>query len=898
MQGSSRASGSLLGTVRIMIGPNVVVPRAAIVAAVMPDGPLPSIDGDVLHERLSTIVDELGVVPPPWRGTGSASAETLALLVAWLAVVLQNACGGRVCDHAVGRGLDGTIHAACAYQNGVVGRAAMMVAGRLVAAALAPAWPDRPSSLRTAVANVLELGRRAHDDQHTRVVVERAALRGIPAYRVVPDYAVMQLGQGAMQHNFLRVMGSRFEHVGSMLCDKRRSHAVLERLGIPVARQSVVASPEAAQRAAKEMGGAVVLKPSFGHSGLGVTVGISDPEQIVRAYRKAEAANAGSILLESFEAGDDFRLLLVDGKLIAAARRIPAHVVGNGRDPIVALVAEVNRDPRRGSEDKGDLVRLVLDEEAGRLLAQRGYHRDSIPADGEVVFLRATANVSTGGTAEDVTDKVHPAVRQMAEVIARAFRLEILGIDYLASDIALSPERAGGVVCEVNRSPGLRPHPPAVQAAVLDLLLDRYFGIGNGRIPVAMITGTSGKTTTSKMVAAMLEANGVVTGLASSRGVAVGGRTLQEGDSVGGFRAQMALFDPMAEAAVLEIGRGGILRHGLPVDWADVAAVLNIGHDHLGQDGLRSLDDVARAKSVVAAAGRRAVVLNADDDRCRALAPLATAPIVWTSTSAGNAAVAAHVRAGGTAVYVEGDGDARRIVHDRGGERRIVAALDAIPAALGGVVEANLGNAVAAVAIGCSLGVPFPAIAAGLARVAARFTDNPGRFNLLRAGPAHVLVDAASCREDVAALRAAVGRLPPFPRRVLALTHAGNYPDANIRALAEAAAGGFDAYVCYDWDERRGRASGAVAGLLADALLATGLPDSSVSVIPDQRQAVGRCMELAGVDGLAILIMQDEPEALEDTLRSAGVDGWEFATVSDWLAGRAIAPLVNDAMQG
>ena len=886
-----------------MLGRSIFAPWPAVVAVVRGHEAVPPFDPASARLRLLRHLGAAGRSAPDWHapmpGFGEPAAE-FARLAAWLAVVLQNAAGGRVADFAATRSLDGVLHSACGYQDGVVGRAALMIAGRLAAAALDPDWEGPTQALRGAVANVVALGLRAHHDHNTRVLVERAARRDIPVYRVMEDHGLMQLGQGARQQHFIQVMGSRFEYLGSLLCEKDRTHAVLRRIGVPVAVQRRVESVEAAQRAAAELGGLVVLKPSRGHGGAGVTVGVSDPDDVARAFRKAEAANAGAVLLETFVPGDDYRLLLIDGRLVAAARRIPGHVIGDGSHTVAELAAILNGDPRRGSPDIDDLVRLDLDDEADRVLAGRGYDRATVPAPGEVVFLRAVANISSGGIAEDVLDRVHPAVRQLAEVVARAFRLEIMGIDYLTVDIGRAPAEAGGVICEVNRSPGLRPHaqPPAIREGIFDALLDKYFGMdGNGRIPVALVTGTSGKTTTCRMVAAMFEASGAVTGLAGTDGVTVGGRVLRRGDSSGAIPARMALFDPTTEAAVLEVGRGGILRYGLSVDAADVVAVLNVGHDHIGQDGAATLADIARAKAVTIAAARRSVVLNADDPHCRAMAALSAVPVVWFARDRDNATVAAHLAGGGTAVYVAGARDSGRIAIEAGGQSSDVAQLADVPATLGGIVEANVSNALAAVAVGHGLGLSREAIAAGLGAITTGFESNPGRFNLLRAGSTRVLVDSPSCVDDIEALRRFLEHLPPIVPRVVALAHPGDYADAIIARFAEAFAGGFDHYVCYDWEELRGRAPGAVAALLGAALLSAGIEPARVAVIPDERTAVQAAIAMAGADGLAVLAMPDEREPQRSILTGAGIDGWAFAGVAAWMeAGRPSAtPLARAA---
>jgi cyanophycin synthetase len=900
LQGILEFAGPGLGPSRIMLGRSLLAPWPAVVAPVQWPAGFQPIESGAVRERLRRHVPAAGRAPPWQDIEADTGAATFARLAGWLAAALQNAVGSRVADFGCADGLDGVPHGIAGYEDGIVGRAALMIAGRLVAAALDPAWCGPSPALRGAVANVLDLGRRGQRDHNTRVLMERATLRNIPAYRVLDDHLVLQLGQGARQHHFLQVMGSRFEHVGSLLCEKDRANAVLRRIGAPVAVQRRVASVEAAQRAARELGGRVVVKPAAGHGGVGVTVGVCEADDIARAFRTAEAANVGAVLVESFIAGDDHRLVVLDGKLVAAARRVPGHVVGDGVHTVAELVAILNSDPVRGEGDESDLVRIRLDDEADRVLASHGHDQTSVPAPGATVFLRATANISTGGTAEDVLDRVHPDVRRLAEVVARAFRLEIMGVDYLTTDIGRAPHEVGGAICEVNRSPGLRPQaqPASIRAGIFDALLDRYFGrAGTGRIPVAVVTGTSGKTTTCRMVAAMLEASGAVTGLAGSDGVTVGGRVLRRGDSAGAVRAQMPLFDPTTEAAVLEVARGGILRYGLPVDAADVVAVLNVGRDHLGQDGAATVADIARAKALTLDVATRHVVLNADDPHCRAMAARAPVPIIWVGMSPENPTIAAHLSEGGTAIHLRGAGDDREVVIASRVGCTVVAPVAAISSTLGGIVAANIRNALAAVAVGHALGLPGDTIAAGLRAMTSAFESNPGRFNLLRAGAVPVLVDSPSCVNDVEALRAVVDRLPALRPRSVAIAHAGDYPDDNLARFAAAFAGGFDRYVCYDWEELRGRRPGEAAALLGAALVAAGVDPGRVAVIPDEREALRESVAMAGDGGLAVLVMQDETDPMRAVLAATGIDGWNFESVAAWL-GRAGAPLVNDGALG
>jgi cyanophycin synthetase len=457
----------------------------------------------------------------------------------------------------------------------------------------------------------------------TASLVHAAEARGIPWIRLNRQ-SLVQFGHGRYQQRIQATTTSRTSNIAVELAgDKEETNNILRDLGLPVPAQRLVRRSRDAVRAAERIGYPVVVKPLAGNHGRGVSIKLKTPEDVEVAFERARQ-HGRSVVVESYIEGFDHRLLVVNGKLVAAAKRMPGHVVGDGIHSIEELVAIVNSDPRRGIGHEKVLTRLEFDDQAERLLAKLGYERSTVPAKDEVVYLRSTANLSTGGTAIDVTDAIHPDNREMAERTIKAIDLDIGGVDFLTRDITESYREAGGGICEVNAGPGFRMHvapsegkPRDVAGPVIDMLFppDKP-----SRIPIAAITGTNGKTTTSRMLAHILKMEGATVGFTSTDGVYIDGQLSVPGDMTGPVSAQMILRDPSVDAAVMEVARGGMLRSGLGFQQCNVAACLNISADHLGLGGIDTLEQLAEIKRVPIEIAEDAAVLNADDVHCLQMA--------------------------------------------------------------------------------------------------------------------------------------------------------------------------------------------------------------------------------------------------------------------------------------
>jgi cyanophycin synthetase len=538
---------------------------------------------------------------------------------------------------------------------------------------------------------------------------------------------------------------------------------------------------------------------------------------------------------------------------------MPGHVVGDGKHNIEELVAIVNSDPRRGVGHEKVLTRLEFDDQAERLLAKLGYNRLTVPAEGEVVFLRSTANLSTGGTAIDVTDIIHPDNLEMAVRTINAIGLDIGGVDFLTRDIAESYRDTGGGICEVNAGPGFRMHVAPSEGTPRDVagpVIDMLFPEGApSRIPIAAITGTNGKTTTSRMLAHILKMRGFTVGLTSTDGVHIDGKLSVPGDMTGPISAKMILRDPSVDAAVLEVARGGMLRGGLGFERCNVAACLNVTADHLGLGGIDTLEQLAEVKRIPLEVATDAAVLNADDAYCLQMADYTDARILaYVTMNPSHALVKQHIRAGGQALVLEEGMNGHMItIYDK--ERHIpLLWTHLIPATIEGRAMHNVQNAMFAAALAYNLKIGLEDIRHGLRTFDATFFQAPGRTNIYDEHPFKVILDYAHNPAAVRAMCNLVDRFDVENRRIVVLAAPGDRRDEDIREIADIAAGHFDHYVCRCDDHRRGRRKDEVAVMLKNQLLEQGVKATAIDVVADEQEATTRALELAEPGDLLLVL--------------------------------------------
>jgi len=726
--------------------------------------------------------------------------------------------------------------------------------------------PDPGAELRRIAA----LWERSRLGVTTAQLARAARARDIPVRRL-SDAALLQLGHGCRRQLVWAASTGQTSAIGvDIACDKDVTKQLLSAAGIPVPEGIVVGSADEAADALSRLGGPVVIKPLSGHHGRDVCV-VFGQDDLAAAYRAA-AAGGGLVLVESYISGTDYRVLVVGGRIAAAAELRPAQVTGDGISPISGLVDQVNAEPQRGIGHDRPLTRIVLDDTAVAHLARQDLTPTSVPAAGQAVTLRFNANLSTGGTSKDVTDCVHPEVARMCARVAAQLNLDVCGIDLRLGDIS-GPLGANSAVIEVNSSPGLRMHHHPAEGRPRDVaghIVDQLYPPGSpSRVPIVSVTGTNGKTTTVRLIAHILRRAGLRVGMTSTEGVYIDGDLVHSSDASGPRSAEMVLGDPGVQAAVLETARGGIVRRGLGYDRADVAVVTNISADHLGTDGVDTMEDLVAVKSLVAeqiTPGGH-VVLNADDHHCAQLArqPAVTSrdPVVrYFSLSPRNPLVTGHLRRGGIAIYAEEGW----LTEAEGSQRTRLAHVRDVPQSLGGEAGFMVANVLAAVAAARALGVGAEDIRAALASFGPS-RDNPGRLDLFRIGEVPVVLDYAHNPAALSAVGAFVRQHWGRPG-VAVLTLPGDRTDDLVTESAYAVARHFDRVVVYEDVDLRGREPGEMTKLIGSALTET-RPGIHWEPAADVDEAVTAGMTLAA-SGDPLLVVYEKMEPVLSALGRSG----------------------------
>ena len=714
-------------------------------------------------------------------------------------------------------------------------------------------WPDaRDEFIRFAQRRAL--------GPSTASLVRAAEARGIPWLRL-NDQSLVQLGHGKYQQRIQATVTGRTSHIAVELAsDKEETNKILATLGLPVPQQELVQSEGQAVRAARRIGFPVVTKPYNGNHGRGISIRLTTDEEVAAGFAAAKE-HSRSVIVETFLEGDDHRLLVVNGELVAATRRTPGHVVGDGVKNVVELMEIVNQDPRRGVGHEKVLTRLELDAQALKMLEKAGLNPDSVPEAGQPVYLRSTANLSTGGTATDVTDVIHPDNRDMAVRAIRAVGLDVGGVDFLSKDITESYRKIGGGICEVNAAPGFRMHVAPSEGTPRDVagpVIDMLFPAGAAsRVPIAAITGTNGKTTTSRMLSHITKMAGFTPGLTTTDGVYIDGQRTVQGDMTGPVSARMVLADPMIDIAILETARGGLLRSGMGVPEVNVGAVLNVQSDHLGLKGIDTLEQLAEVKRIVVEVAKDCAVLNADDPLVLRMAGYTEAKnICYVTLNPQHVLVREHIRAGGRACALEAGVNGQMItLYDRGGHIPLVWT-HLIPATLEGRALHNVQNAMFAAAMAFSMGIKLDAIRQGLRTFDSTFYQAPGRMNVFNEHPFKVLFDYGHNAHAVGVMADLAQRLDVTGRRIVVLAGPGDRRDEDLRAIADVVAGKFDHYICRRDDSLRDRAQDEVPKIQAAALRARGVPESALSIIPDEQDAIDAALRM-GMPGDLLLVFAD-----------------------------------------
>ena len=796
------------------------------------------------------------------RSVGNTDPLPLAHWLGRLTLGLQAAAG---CTVTLARTVPtpepGVFHVVVEYTEERVGRMALEQAVALIEAAKSGAAFDTLAVIATlrALDQDIRLG------PSTGAIVAAAAARGIP-HRRLTEGSLVQLGWGRQARRIWAAEVDATSAVSESIAqDKALSKRLMAAAGVPVPDGRTVDAEDEGWAVAQALGLPVVVKPQDGNQGKGVTVNVVDRAHFAIAYRAAAAV--GTVMVERFLPGSDYRLLVVGDRLVAAARRDPPQVVGDGVHGVRALVERVNDDPKRGDGHATPLTRIRLDEIALARLRLQGLGPDDVPALGQRVVLRNNANLSTGGTATDVTDEVHPEVAARAVAAARIVGLEICGVDVVCETISEPLESQRGGIVEVNAAPGLRMHlsPSYGQPRrVGEAIVRRLFPPGqDGRIPVVAITGVNGKTTVTRLVAHLFHAAGHRVGMTHTDGAWVDGHVIDRGDCSGPRSARHVLAHPDTEVAVLECARGGILREGLGFDACEVGVVTNIGTgDHLGMNHIQTLEGLAAVKQVVVqnVLPRGYAVLNADDPRTLSMAPACPGEVILFGVEARSPALAAHRAQGRRVVMVE----AGAIVAVEGSARASIPLKD-VGFTRGGLIGFQVRNALAAVGAAWGCGLDFDAIRRGLCSFNSDADSVPGRFNLMQARGASVIADYGHNPDAMHALVEAVAALPSR-RRSVVISAAGDRRDEDIVEQTRILGAAFDTAILYQDAAQRGRADGEVLALLRRGLEGA-TRTREVHEVRGEFAAIDLALDALAAGDLCLVLVDQVEEALAHLAR-------------------------------
>ncbi len=689
----------------------------------------------------------------------------------------------------------------------------------------------------------------------TRAIVEAARRRDIPVARL--DHAnFIRLGQGVQQHRIRAAMTDRTSIVSVEAAqDKNLTAHLVAEAGLPVPRRRVVASFFEAASALDDLGTPVVIKPIDGSHGRGVVMDVISKRDLRRAVESVQMLAADHFIVEQQIAGRAIRLLVVGDQMVAATERMVPEIIGDGQHTVDELVAITNRDPLRGPGHGFPMSWVARDVEATHTLSAQGLDWSSILAPGQLVQVRRTANMSTGAIAKDITAEVSVGLARDAVRAARAVGLDIAGVDVVTPHLDQPLSDASGAVIEVNASPGLRMHlfpSLGMRREVADHLLDYLFGEGTGRIPIAAITGTNGKTTVTRMLAHIGASAGFQVGMATTDGITIGGETIKRGDLTGPWSARLVLNDPTVELAVLETARGGLARGGLGFDDVDVGVITNIGQDHLGQDGVETLKDLIHLKSLVVDVIRSdgKAVLNADDENVRPLSNRCRGAVIYFSTQPGSPYIADHLASGGEAVFIK-RGYLYYGCHQK--EHRLIGTR-ALPSSLGGVAKVNVANAAAAAAAALALGFTTRQVALGLSTFPAGGAGvNRGRLEMLLGKDVRVLVDYGHNIPAITQLGEICRSLKPH-QIVTVLGLPGDRRDNDIAQSARVVAGFSHRIVIREDADLRGRHPGEMAALIQHA--AKEQPHCEVGVVLDESEAVRQAILEAKAGALVLILYE------------------------------------------
>lgn len=709
--------------------------------------------------------------------------------------------------------------------------------------------------INACIQTLKEIRERERLGPSTGSIVEEAASRKIPWIRLGKN-SLVQLGYGINQQRFQATITGNTSCIAvDIACNKELTKKMLEDAAIPVPSGDLVLDEEGLQRVIKKIGYPLVLKPLDGNHGKGASINVKDYESALVGLEHAQKYSR-KVIVEKYITGYDFRVLVINHRMVAAARRVPAHVMGDGELNIQQLIDKENEDPRRGYGHENVLTEIEVDKDTNELLAKLNYTLETVPQKGEIVYLKSTANLSTGGTSIDVTDMIHPENIQMAERISRIIGLDVCGIDIMAENLTQPLKESGGAILEVNAAPGFRMHlapseglPRNVAAPVVDML---YPPGKEFRIPIIALTGTNGKTTTTRLLAHIVKNNGKRVGFTTSDGIYIHNTLLERGDTTGPLSAEFILKDPTVEFAVLETARGGILRSGLGFGTCDIGVLTNIKEDHLGISDIHNLKDLTRVKRVVLDSVKKDgwCILNADDDYSMRIMNDLHSKVALFSLDENNPHIKKFAKEGKvTCVYEEG------FVTIKKGEWKIrIERVKNIPITMDGKARFMIANVLAASLAAYVYGFEIPNIALALTTFIPSAQLTPGRLNVFNFKNFKVMIDFAHNPAGYEAIEDYLKNVESN-KKIGIISGVGDRRDSDIRECGKIAARMFDHIIIRNEKHLRGRTEDEINGLIIDGIHSSG-NNVSYEIIPKEIDALKHAMSLAE-EGTFITALSD-----------------------------------------